>query len=189
MTEKKKKSKNKIYRIVLTALFASVIAVSTAFIKVNTGINNGYVHFGDSMIYLTSCVLPMPYACLAAAVGGGLADVIAGAPVWAPFTAIIKAVNVLPFAIMYSAKITKKPEKILTKATAPMPVVSGIITVLGYLLAESILYNFASALTSVPFSIIQAVGSAALFYILGAALDKIDFKKRLFKLNNIQSPT
>lgn len=179
MTDRKKG--NKIYRIVLTALFAAVIAVSTAFIKVNTGINEGYVHFGDSMIYISACVLPLPYACLAAAIGGGLADLIAGAAVWAPFTAIIKAVNVLPFAIMYSAKITKKPEKILNKATAPMPVVSGIITILGYLLAESILYNFASALTSVPFSIIQAVGSAAVFYIFSAALDKIEFKKRLFK--------
>ena len=62
-----------------------------------------------------------------------------------------------------------------------MPVVSGLITVFGYLLAEGLLYSFPSAWTSVPFSIIQAVGSAILFYLVGASLDKMNFKNRFFK--------
>lgn len=171
----------KLRLISLTALFAALTAAATAFIKINTGINEGYLHFGDSVIYLSACILPLPYACLAAAVGGGIADLLAGAAVWAPITAVIKALNALPFAVMYSAKITKSPDRILNKATAPMPVLSGLITVFGYLLAESLMYNFASALTSVPFSIVQAAGSAALFWALGASLDRINFKKRLFK--------
>ncbi|MDE5993878.1 MAG: TIGR04002 family protein [Oscillospiraceae bacterium] len=165
----------------LTALFAALTATATAFIKINTGINEGYIHFGDSIIYLGACILPLPYACLAAAIGGSIADLLSGAAVWAPITAVIKALNVLPFAVMYSAKITKNPNKIVNKATAAMPVFSGIITVFGYLVAESLMYNFASALTSVPFSIIQAVGSATLFWLLGALLDRINFKNRLFK--------
>lgn len=176
-----KKKNNSIILIAVTALFTALIAVATAFIKFNTGINEGYLHFGDSMIYIASCILPMPYACLAAAVGGGIADLLAGAAVWAPATAIIKALNVLPFALMYSTKIIKNPNKIVNKATVAMPVVSGLITILGYLAAESLMYNFASALTSVPFSIIQATGSAAVFWILGAVLDKMNFKSRLFK--------
>lgn len=167
--------------VALTALFAALTAVATAFIKINTGINEGYLHFGDSVIYLAACVLPLPYACIAAAVGGGIADLLAGAAVWAPVTAVIKALNVLPFAIMYSAKITKSPNKIVNKATVAMPVISGLITIFGYLLAEGIMYSFTSALTSVPFSIIQAVGSAAVYWILGASLDKLNFKNRLFK--------
>ena len=178
MTEKKIRN---LVLLALTALFAALTAVATAFIKINTGINEGYIHLGDSIVYLTACILPLPYACLAAAIGGGIADLLAGAAVWAPITAVIKAINVLPFAIMYSSKITKSPNKIVNKATVSMPVFSGIITVLGYLAAESLLYNFASALTSVPFSIVQTVGSAAVFWILGAVLDKMNFKNRLFK--------
>ncbi len=167
--------------ISLTALFAALTAVATAFIKINTGINEGYLHFGDSVIYLAACILPLPYACIAAAVGGGIADLLAGAAVWAPITAVIKALNVLPFAVMYSAKITKSPNKIINKATVAMPVFSGLITVCGYLLAEGIMYSFPSAWTSVPFSIVQATGSAVVYWILGASLDKLNFKNRLFK--------
>lgn len=38
--------------LVKAAVFAALIAVMTAYIKFNTGINDGYLHFGDSMIYL-----------------------------------------------------------------------------------------------------------------------------------------
>lgn len=175
------KSVKRIYLIAATALCAAIIAVMTAFVKVNTGINEGYVHFGDSMIYLSACMLPLPYAMLAAAIGGGIADLLAGAAVWAPITAVIKALNALPFALMYSLKLTKKPNKLLNKAVAPMPVVSALITIFGYLIAEGCLYSFASAWTSVPFSIIQATGSAVVYYAAAAALDKINFKSQIFK--------
>ena len=49
----------------------------------------------------------------------------------------------------------------------------------GYLLAEGLLYSFPTALTSVPFSIIQAVGSAIIYYIAAPALDKVKFKTKL----------
>ncbi|MDO4364444.1 MAG: ECF transporter S component, partial [Clostridia bacterium] len=83
---------NKVKRICITGLMAALICVATAFIKMPTGINSGYLHFGDSMIYLAGCLLG-PWASLAAAIGGALADVISGAPQWAPATAIIKAIN------------------------------------------------------------------------------------------------
>ncbi len=177
MNENKKK--NRLYLTVTTALCAAIIAVMTAFIKFNTGINDGYLHFGDSMIYLSACILPTPYAMLAAAIGGAIADLLAGAAVWAPFTAVIKAFNALPFALVYSLKATKKPEKILNKTTAVMPIVSGIITVFGYLLAEGLLYTFPTAWISVPFSCIQATGSAIIYYLAAAALDKTNFKSRI----------
>lgn len=176
-----KKQTKRLFYAVVTAVFAALIAVMTAYIKMNTGINNGYLHFGDSMIYLAACTLPLPYAMLAAAIGGGMADILAGVAVWAPFTAVIKALNVLPFALVYACKWTKSPHKLLNAATAPMPVASGLITVFGYLLAEGILYTFPTAWTSVPISIIQAAGSAAIFYAAAIALDKINFKSRIFK--------
>ena len=143
-------------KIAYTALFAALIAVCTAFIKFNTGINSGYLHFGDALIYFASCILPLPYAAAAAAIGGAIADIMAGAALWAPATAVIKALNVIPF--------------ILNKKIAP--VLSGVITVAGYFLAESILYSFESAVLSVPFSLIQAVGSAVIYYVLSTLLKR-----------------
>lgn len=178
-TKSKSKSMTALLNLVKAAVFAALIAVMTAYIKFNTGINDGYLHFGDSMIYLAACILPLPYAMAAAAIGGFCADILAGAAAWAPFTAVIKALNVLPFALVYTCHATKSPNKILNKATAFMPLVSGLITIFGYLLAEGLLYSFPTALTSVPFSIIQAVGSAIIYYIAAPALDKVKFKTKL----------
>ena len=104
-TTKKVQTKH-LYLTVTAALCAALIAVMTAFVKFNTGINDGFLHFGDSMVYLTACILPLPYAMVAAAIGGALADILAGAAVWAPFTAVIKALNTVPFALMYTLKVT-----------------------------------------------------------------------------------
>lgn len=163
---------NKIKRVCITGLMAALICVATAFIKMPTGINSGYLHFGDSMIYLAGCLLG-PWASLAAAIGGALADVISGAPQWAPATAVIKALNAVPFILV----CRNTNHKIITKWTVPMTIVSGLITIGGYLLAEGVMYSFPTAITSVPFSCIQAVGSAIVFIIVGAVLDKIKIQK------------
>ena len=44
------KSTTALLNLVKAAVFAALIAVMTAYIKFNTGINDGYLHFGDSMI-------------------------------------------------------------------------------------------------------------------------------------------
>ncbi len=174
-----KKAKSKIKLISLTGLMAALIAVFTAFVKMPTGINSGYIHFGDSMVYISGCLLG-PWGALASAIGGALADILSGAPQWAPATAIIKAVNALPFILVCSAYKKKTgTTKIITKLTIPMSIVSGIWTIAGYLLAEGLMYSFPTAVTSVPFSAIQAVGSMIVFILAGLMLDKIKISKYL----------
>ncbi len=168
---------SRMFKICLSGLFAAIIAVFTAFVKFNTGINNGYLHFGDSMIYLAGCIVG-PLGIISAAIGGALADIMAGAAVWALPTAIIKALNCVPFVIATRMYIKKKGEfKIVNLYTVLMTFVSALITIFGYLFAESLLYTFPTALTSVPFSIIQAVGSAILFMLFGKALDTAKIQK------------
>ncbi|MCM1544050.1 MAG: TIGR04002 family protein [Ruminococcus sp.] len=162
-------------------LMAAVIALFTAFVKFPTGINSGYLHVGDSMIYLAGCLIG-PYGIIASAIGGALADIIAGSAVWAIPTAIIKVLNCVPFVIAshyYQKKNGKL--KIINKYTAPMVLLSGIITIFGYLLAEGLMYTFPAALPSVPYSVVQAVGSAIIFIIAGLALDKANISKLIRK--------
>ena len=131
--------KTDLKKITLTAIFAALVAVMTAFIKVPTGINEGYLHFGDSMIYLAGCQIG-PYAADAAAIGGALADVLAGAAVWAIPTAIIKAFNSVPFIIATAMYVKRKgSHKIIHLSTLLMTLVSGVITIFGYLLAEGLM--------------------------------------------------
>ena len=88
-------SRQNLHRLVTAALFAAAIAVMTAYllhIPLPTG---GYIHLGDALIYLAACLLPVPYAAAAAAIGAGLADLLT-APMWVLPTLLIKALIVLP---------------------------------------------------------------------------------------------
>ena len=49
----------------ITAMFAALITVTTAYIKIPAPL--GYAHAGDSMIYLAASVLPGPLGFAAAA--------------------------------------------------------------------------------------------------------------------------
>ena len=162
------KSDNKLRYITHAGLFAAFIALFTAYILHIPAGPNGYIHLGDALIYLAAALLPAPYAMAAGAIGGGLADLLT-APMWAPATVIIKILIVIPF--------TSKHNKLLAKRNLIAPVIAMLITITGYYFAELILYGKETAfLVSVTSNSIQGLGSAAVFYILGAALDKAGIK-------------
>ena len=163
-------------KITNSAIFTAIILLSTMLIKFSTGLGEGYIHFGDCFIYLSACILPFPYCLIAGALGGALADILGGYAVWAIPTAIIKILIALPFALVCK---NNKSNKILNKKTVLMPVISGAITILGYFVAECVLYSVASATLSIIGNSIQAVASGILFYIVATALDKINFKRRI----------
>ena len=164
--------------IVIAAMFAAMIAVMTAFVQIKTP-TGGYVHLGDSMIYLAASFLPLPYAVAAAAIGGGIADLLVY-PETLIYTVIIKAVN----AVFFSAK----SDRLLTKRNALMTIPSGLVTVVGYsisklirllLAGDSFRSALVNALWKMPENSIQAVASALIFIAIAAAFDKADIKKRM----------
>ncbi len=172
------RKKELLYRKTYTAVFSAIVLFSTLFVKFSTGLGEGYIHFGDCFIYLSACILPFPYCLIAGAIGGALADILGGFAIWAIPTAIIKILIALPFALVCKKE---KSEKILNKRTTLMPMVSGIITILGYFIAECILYSVASATLSLIGNTIQAVASGILFYIIAIPLDKTNFKSKISK--------
>lgn len=164
--------KNKDLRLLtLTAMFAALIMLVTACIMhIPTGFNNGYIHLGDTMIYIAASMLPTPYALVAAAMGGALADILSGAAVWAIPTAIIKALMVLPF--------TAKQERLLCKRNALAIVISGVIGIVGYALAAMIMYgSFAAGVADVLPNVIQEAAGGAMYVVLALALDRVKIKR------------
>ncbi len=162
--------------IITTALFAAIITVSTTFLHIPIGTNGGYIHLGDCFIYLAACFLPLPYAMLAGAIGGGLADLIA-APMWILPTVIIKSLLVISF--------TSKTDKIINKRNIFAIFIGAIITCGGYYIAEAILFgNWVTPVASIIGSLIQAAGSGVLFAVIGASFDKAKIKNKLLAQNN-----
>lgn len=158
--------------VALTAILASLITIMTAYIcHIPVPIAGGYMHLGDSLIFLAATLLPTPYACAAAAIGGGLADLLT-APMWTVPTLIIKALIALPF--------THKNAKILSPRNMIAPLFAYLISGTGYFLANSLVFHSSVAfLTSFGASAIQSFGSAVVFYILAVLLDKAGFKQQM----------
>ena len=167
-----KKGNRKVFYMTLTGCFAALITIFTAYIvHIPVGVNGGYIHFGDSLIYLAAAILPTPYAIVAPAIGGGLADLFT-APMWTIATVIIKSLIVLP--------LTSKHEKIVNVRNVIGTIIAFMISATGYFLAEKILFGAETAfLSSVSGSVIQSGGSAIFFVILGTALDKAGIKNML----------
>lgn len=161
-----------LYYLVTAALLAAAITIMTAFLfHVPIGATGGYVHFGDALIYLAAALLPTPYAIGAAMVGAGLADLLT-APMWIPATILIKALVTLPFS--------SRGKRLLTRRNVVATVVAGILTVVGYYLAEGLLFGaWAAFFISVTGNLVQAVGSALLFLVLASVLDRVGLKDRL----------
>lgn len=172
------RNKKSLLKITYTAIFTAIILLATSVIKFSTGLGEGYIHFGDSFVYLAACVLPFPYCLFAGAFGGGLADILSGYAIWSIPTMIIKTLNVIPFMLVFRKY---KSNKILSKQTVLMAVVSGIVTIAGYFVAESVLYSVASATLSLIGNTIQAVASGIIFVIIAKATDKINLKSKISK--------
>ncbi|MCL2300337.1 MAG: TIGR04002 family protein [Firmicutes bacterium] len=157
---------------VMTALLAALIIVFTAYVgHIPLPGSSGYLHFGDSLIFLAACLLPGPYAALAGAIGAGLADLLTDAVRYALPSVIIKTC----IALLFSAK----KDKIVCPRNALALLPAAAITLGGYFLAEWIMASRAAALLTLPFNLLQTAGSAALFVLLGLAMDKAGLKRRV----------
>ncbi|MBP3329028.1 MAG: TIGR04002 family protein [Clostridia bacterium] len=171
-------NRKKTQNIALAAIFTAAITALTM-VHLPLPSEAGYVHIGDSMIYLAASFLPAPYAIVAAALGGALADMVFGFFNWMPFTFVIKALNVIPFVICF--KYSKKSQqKIITLPSVVMSLVSGVVTVVLYFFASWVVYgNAATAWLDVPGSVVQAAGSTVIYCLAGVALDASKIKTKL----------
>ncbi len=170
--------------VILSGLLGAMVLFTTAYIlHIPVGTGGGYIHLGDTMVYMAAALLPTPYAMAAAAIGGGLADVLSGAAIWAVPTVVIKAVMVFPF--------TAKKSAFLCKRNLMAPLLAGVVGVVGYFVAECVLVRLAGgawaaaatgAAAAVLPNVMQEVAGAVAFFALGAAMDRLRVKERLARL-------
>lgn len=170
----KTKAKNNLIYLTFAALFAALTAIFITLFHIPYA-STGYVHLGDAVIYLAAVILPTPYAALAAAVGGAIADASSGYLVYVIPTIIAKVVITLPF--------TSKTEKTLCKRNVIALVISAVSSVAVYAVAEFIIgitvnnLPTGGALTAAAGTVlqnfIQAAGSTVLFLAVSPAIDKL----------------
>lgn len=154
----------------MAGVFAALIFSATYFLQIRIPFAaGGYIHPGDTFIYLAACFLPTPYAAAAGAIGAALSDA-AAAPVYIPATLVIKAALTLFF--------TNKSDRFLTRRNLLGCVLAGVAGLLGYFIYESFLYGIAAAAVNLPMGSLQPAASALLFLLIARALDTANFKRR-----------
>lgn len=160
--------------LTLCGMFTAVVVIGTMAVSIPIPATNGFINLGDGVILTVAYLFGGWYACAAGAVGSALADILLGYMHWAPFTLIIK--GLMGFAAVKLFNIQKSPFHFRNLFTI---FCVEFIMVFGYYMCGALMYqSFAVSLESVPSNIIQAVGSACVFLVLGAGLGKVMKFKR-----------
>lgn len=161
---------NKTKQITLTALFAAIICITSFVFHIPTGFNGGYIHLGDTFIYIAASILPTPYAMIAAGLGAGLTDALSGGVLWIIPTMIIKPVMVLFF--------TSKNNTILCKRNGVAVILAGLTCWIGYYLAAAVISgSLIAPLATIFIELLQPIASGIIFILVGYALDRIKIRE------------
>ncbi|MFA5635476.1 MAG: ECF transporter S component [Anaerovoracaceae bacterium] len=95
-------------KTILTGVMIAIVAVATMIIAIPVPFTNGYIHLGDSMIFLSVFILGWRYGAIAAGVGSALADLFLGFVHWAPWTLCIKGIMALLMGLMIEKAVKSR---------------------------------------------------------------------------------
>ena len=154
-------------KLVLISMMAAIIFVITWTIRIPLPFSSagGYINLGDAAIYFSGALLGPVGGFFAAAVGSMLADVLAGAMVYAVPTFFIKGLMGLT-----SGYIMMKQKSF--KAFALAAFLGGLIMLSGYFVYEYFMFDPIYAKAALPFNVIQWLGSGVLALPLYKVLSK-----------------
>lgn len=173
---------NKVTTIVMTGLMMCLIMIATMFIKLPIPFTQGYVHLGDSMIFLSILVLGKKNGSIAAGVGSALGDVIGGYAFWAPWTLVIKFLMAFIMGAFVEYMEKKGKNNIGNSGISVMEMIgmliAGIEMTAGYYIASIVMYgNLLVPIPSVPWNIGQFVVGMVIASLIASALCKTPAKK------------
>ena len=133
----------------------------TAFVNVRLPIaaNGGLIHLGNVPLFICAILLGKRTGMLAGAFGMGLFDLLSGWTAWAPFTFVIVG------AMGYVVGAMTEGHRSTARDAAAIAVAC-VIKVVGYYIAEVILYhNLFAPVASIPGNLVQ-IGTAAVIVLI-----------------------
>lgn len=155
----------------LLALFMALVAVATMIVRIPIPQTNGYLNLGDSMVLLAALFFGPVGGFIAGGIGSALADILGGYPQWAPWTLVIKGLEAILVVSLANALKMRK-DRITWKLAASFCVATSWM-VLGYFLAETVMYDQKAAFAEVPANVLQAAGSVILASLLLPVFSRI----------------
>lgn len=147
-----------VQRLALGGLMAALVCVATSFFKLPVPITQGYIHLGDAFVLVSAAILG-PLGVAAGAIGSMLADLLGGYFQYLLPTFVIKGLVAL---VAYAGLKASKPFWVEWLVL----IIAEAVMVLGYFLAECLMYGAASAAGAVLPNVVQAIGGV----VIGALL-------------------
>lgn len=148
----------------LLGLFIALVAVATMIIRIPIPQTTGYMNLGDSMVLLSGIFFGPALGFIAGGVGSALADILGGYPQWALWTLIIKGIEAL--LVGWLVQLIKIQKQKISLGAVACFILATVWMVLGYYVAETIMYDQKAALAELPANIMQAFGSVVLASLL-----------------------
>ncbi len=169
-------------KMVLTALMACLVLLATYMIRIPSPFTQGYIHLGDTMIFLSVLVLGKKNGTVAAGLGSALADLLGGYAAYAIWTFMIKGLMAFIMGAFIERAIRKNKHH---RRIGNMPVieiagmvVAGIEMVIGYAVVDGVLAgNIMIGILGAPFNVIQFTVGLILATVLAMALYKTPARK------------
>lgn len=170
-----------VFQIAMCGVMAALVAIGTSIIRVPINATGGYVHLGDSLVYISGVLFGPIFGGISAAIGSFIADML-GYPLYAVPTLIIKGIDAFVVGLIYmntGAKSDNMNKKIVSYIVAFL--LGGAVMVSGYCIFESYMYGFKTAILAVIPNIIQAVVGGFLGLPLLIAIEKTGMMKTFRK--------
>lgn len=115
-TMSKMNTLNKTRTLTMTGLMTAAVTVATIAIMIPVPNTGGYIHAGDSMVFLSVLVLGWKYGAVAAGLGSALADIISGYAQWAPATLLIKTLMAVLMGLAIEKAMKSKTHAVIVAA-------------------------------------------------------------------------
>lgn len=139
-----------IQTVVLSAVFAALVAVGTFIVQFPIPATNGVLNFGDIMIFVGALAFGPVVGGLAGSIGSAISDVVSGYMPFAPFTFVIKGIEGVVAGLVSNRKSLARDIIAVVLGGAEM--------IAGYFLAEFFpLSKGWAAIFEVPFNALQII--------------------------------
>lgn len=164
-------NRNKTYDLVICALFIALTFVATWLIQIRLPLmgSGGLIHLGNVPLFVGAMLFGRKTGAVAGAFGMGLFDLFSGWTAWAPFTFV--TVGAMGYVTGLMAE--KKPFSNQTINDAVSIVLALIIKIIGYYIAEVVLYgNWIVPLGSIPGNVVQVVTAGVIVLAIIGQLRK-----------------
>jgi uncharacterized membrane protein len=153
-----------IKKLAFLGLFMGLLVIATSVLRFPVPTFNLYFNLGESVIYLVALIYGGPTGALIGGVGSALSDLIAGYPVWAPITFVIKGLE--GFIVGSVAQ----------KANPYIAVVMGALLMMaGYAAAAGVLYGIGAVPVELAGDFIQVSAGAVIALFLHGRLKNLSF--------------